>query len=70
MSKEAEFFIYLIERYADSKNKLASEILRLWDSLDITDLIFNLYGMYHIERLENAFDDIDQLIEEHKAEWA
>jgi hypothetical protein len=62
MSKEADFFIYLIERYAKAKQKTAPEILQQWDSLRLTDFIYELYELYHVERLENAFDDIDNLI--------
>ena len=64
MSKETEFFIYLIERYAEYKNTSSPEILKHWDSLGITDMIYNLYEMYHCETLENAFDDIDELVKE------
>ena len=64
MSKESEFFIYLIERYAEYKNSSAPEILTQWASLGITEMIYNLYEMYHCESLENAFDDIDELVKE------
>ena len=64
MSKEGEFFIYLLERYADYKKEKASEILKLWDRTDLTNLIYDLYDIYHVERLENAFEDIDKLVEE------
>ncbi len=64
MSKEAEFFIYLIERYAEKKGIAADAVLRQWDKLGLTDLIYNMYEIYHCERLENAFDDIDALIRE------
>ena len=64
MSKEAEFFIYLLERYADFKKEKAIEILKLWDRTDLTNLIYDLYDIYHVERLENAFEDIDKLVEE------
>ena len=64
MSKESEFFIYLIERYAEYKNSSAPEILTQWDSIGITEMIYNLYEMYHCESLENAFDDIDELVKE------
>lgn len=66
MSKEAEFFIYLIERYAEVKQTTARKILELWDSLDLTNFIYDMYEMYHVERLENAFNDIDELILEKK----
>jgi hypothetical protein len=32
----------------------------------LTDFIYSMYEIYHIERLENAFDDIDRLILEKK----
>lgn len=66
MSKETDFFIYLIERYAESKGKTAAQVLQLWDSLNLTDFIYNMYEIYHAERLQNAFDDIDELISEEQ----
>lgn len=67
MSKETKFFIYLIERYAKHKDKTADQVLREWDELELTDFIYDMYEIYHIERLQNAFDDIDSLIEEKSA---
>ena len=66
MSKEMEFLIFLLEQYADYKNTTADEILKLWDDLDLTDFICDKYERYHTERLENAFDDIDELIRERR----
>ena len=57
------YLVYLLERYADYK-KNADAILRMWDQVDITKLIYDLYDIYHVERLENAFEDIDKLLEE------
>ena len=62
MSKEMEFFILLLEQYAYSKGKGADEVLKQWESLGISDLIFDMYERYHQEAIENAFTDIDQLI--------
>ncbi len=61
-----EFFIYLIEHYAFAKGTTADKVLKLWDELKLTDLIFDMYPRYHTERLENAFDDIDELILERE----
>jgi hypothetical protein len=36
--------------------------LRKWDELGVTNLIFDMYELYHAERLQNAFDDIDELM--------
>lgn len=64
MSKEAKFFIYLIERYAERKNTTAEKVLKQWECLALTDFIYDMYELYHIERLENAFADIDEMIRE------
>ena len=63
MSKEMNFFIYLLEKYADKKNKNASDSLKEWDKLNITQLIYDMYEKYHTETLENAFEDIDKILE-------
>jgi hypothetical protein len=67
MSRETSFFIYLIERYAAYKKTSADRILALWDSLDLTDFVYDMYELYHSERLQNAFDDIDVLIAERQS---
>lgn len=64
MSKEGKFFIYLIERYAEAKGITAEKVLKQWDELGLTTFIYEMYELYHIERLENAFNDIDSLIME------
>ena len=63
MSKEMEFFTFLMEQYARYKNTTADKILHKLDDLKLTDYVFNMYEMYHSEALENAFADIDKLIE-------
>ena len=40
----------------------------MWDQSGITKLIYDLYDIYHVERLENAFDDIDKLLEEKSSQ--
>lgn len=59
MSKEMTFFIYLLEKYAEEKGRLASDVLRQWDALGLTDFFYDMYERYHSEALENAFEDID-----------
>lgn len=59
-----EFFTFLMEQYARYKNTTADKVLRQLDELQLTDYVFNMYEMYHVEALENAFADIDKLIEE------
>lgn len=63
MTKEMEFFTFLMEQYAQYKNTTADKILRQLDELNLTDYVFNMYELYHVEAIENAFADIDKLIE-------
>ena len=63
MSKEMEFFTFLMEQYAHYKNTTADKVLHKLDELKLTDYVFNMYEMYHSEALENAYADIDKLIE-------
>ena len=67
MAREMQFFMYLIERYADYKNSTAGDILILWDELDISKYIYDMYELYHTEAIENAFADIDRLTAEKQA---
>lgn len=63
MTKEMKFFTFLMEQYAHYKNTTADKILRQLDELNLTDYVFGMYEMYHSEAIENAFADIDKLIE-------
>lgn len=64
MSKEMDFFIFLLEQYAAHKKLTVDKVLKLWDKLELTDYIYNMYELYHIESLQNAFDNIDRLTDE------
>ena len=69
MTKEQEFFIYLLEYYAKYKDMPTSKVLEELDALNLTDFICNeMYWRYHTEAIENAFEDIDKLIADKKAE--
>ena len=68
MTKEQEFFIYLLEYYAKYRDLPTSNVLDELDTLGLTDFICNdMYWRYHTEAIENAFEDIDKLIAERKA---
>ncbi|KIR02603.1 hypothetical protein P261_01418 [Lachnospiraceae bacterium TWA4] len=69
MSKESEFFAYLLEHYAFYKNTTADQILKILDEKNLTDFIYDMYEIYHVESLENAFKDIDSLISTGKPAW-
>jgi len=67
MSEKMDFFIFLIENYAAYKKTTADKVMKEWDDLNLTDFIYEMYERYHIERLENAFEDIDALVAEKKS---
>lgn len=64
MNRETEFFIYLIEKYAEYKKIPTTDILNTLERLDLTEFIYKMYERYHTEAIENAFKDIDELIKE------
>ena len=60
-NEELWFFGYLLECYANAKERNAGEVLREWDEKGITQEIYDGYFAYHQERMENAYEDIDSL---------
>lgn len=64
MTEEMEFFTFLMEHYARYKNTTADKILHQLDDLNLTEYVFNMYWRYHIEALQNAYNDIDRLMSE------
>lgn len=69
MSKEFRFFSYLLESYAQEKGTSASEILKELDAKGLTDYVYKMYDLYHVEAIENAYADIDSLIMTGKTAW-
>lgn len=69
MSEKMKFFLFLIERYAQHKEKPTGEVLKEWDAHGITQKIFDGYWEYHTERIENAFEDIDSLLATGSHAW-
>ena len=63
MTKEMEFFSFLMEQYAAYKGTTANKILAQLEEKNLTDFVYNMYERYHTEALGNAFDDIDRLLE-------
>lgn len=63
MAKEFRFFTYLLESYAAYKGTDAASVLKALDEKNLTDFVFNMYELYHSEAIENAFMDLDSLIE-------
>ena len=65
ISDKNEFFIFLLEKYAEIKKASSKSILNLWKEKDIIDYINDMYEQYYSERIENAIDDIDRKIAEY-----
>ena len=55
MSKEFKFFTFLLESYAKYKGVTAAEVLKILDEKNLTDFVYNMYEIYHIEAIENAY---------------
>lgn len=69
MSEEMEFFSYLLELYADHKKKTTGDVLKEWDDHGITQKIYDSYWEYHTERIENALEDISNLLATGEHAW-
>jgi len=59
MSNESKFFILLIEKYAYYRGMKGHEVLALFKSHQLIDYIYDMYELYHVEDLHNAFEDLD-----------
>ena len=62
LSKEMDFFIFLLNHYAAYKNNSADKILNELDEKNLTDFVYSMYEMYHSEAIENTYKDIDSLL--------
>ena len=69
MTEEMKFFIYLLENYATYKNRYTGEVLYEWDANGVTQAIYDNYWLYHTERIENAYMDIDSMMDTGKPAW-
>ena len=57
-----------MEYYAQYRDMPTSKVLAELEELELVDFICNgMYWRYHTEAIENAFEDIDQLIAEKRA---
>ena len=62
LPKEFEFFASLVEQYAASRGTTADKVLAALDAKGKTDFVYGMYDRYHVEAMENAFNDIDRLL--------
>lgn len=54
--------MYLIQSYAWHKNMNPNDVFEKLKSKNLYKFVLNSYEVYHIECLENAFDELDQLL--------
>jgi len=62
MSREFKFFIYLLERYAARNGETADITYQRLVDHDAVDYAMNMYELYHVESLDNAFADLDRKV--------
>ena len=59
MSKEFRFFIYLLEHFAERLDCSAADLYDRLEKAGLLDYAENMYELYHVESLDNAFADLD-----------
>ena len=59
MSKEFRFFIYLLECFAAHRGETATETYDRLEKAGLLDYAENMYELYHVESLDNAFADLE-----------
>ena len=69
LSKEFRFFTYLLESHAQHKNTTAGNVLKTLDEKGLTDFVYKMYDLYHVEAIENAYMDLDSLIATGQPAW-
>ena len=60
MSKEFRFFVYLLERYAEHLGEPADVVYGRMAQKGLVDYAIKMYELYHVEAIENAFEDLDR----------
>lgn len=59
MSKEFRFFVYLLEHFAAHRSETADETYDRLEKAGLLDYAENMYELYHVESLDNAFADLE-----------
>ena len=59
MSKEFRFFIYLLEHFAERLDCSAADLYDRLEKAGLLDYAENMYELYHVESIDNAFADLD-----------
>ncbi|MCD8317257.1 MAG: DUF3791 domain-containing protein [Eggerthellaceae bacterium] len=63
MTEEMKFFIYLLENYAAYRQMAAMDVYTELQEHGLIEHVYDMYTQYHAEAIENAFDDMDRLLD-------
>jgi hypothetical protein len=63
LSKEMQFFVFLLNNYAAGKGLSPKTVYDDFKKGGILEYINEMYFIYHQESLTNAFEDIDSILE-------
>ena len=69
MDDQFHFFTYLLGSYAQHKNTTAGTVLKTLNEKGLTDFVYKMYDLYHVEAIENAYMDLDSLIATGQPAW-
>ena len=69
MTDELKFFILLLEKYAYDKNIPTADVLRELEEKNLVQEVYDSYPVYHTERIENAYEDMEHLMKTGKHLW-
>lgn len=59
MSREFRFFVYLLEHFAAHRGETAADTFDRLERAGLLDYAQNMYELYHVESLDNAFADLE-----------
>ena len=60
---------FLIERYADQKQRSIADVIKEWDEKNITQEIYDGYWEYHQETLDPTISPYSPLASTRKRAW-
>ena len=69
MTDELKFFILLLAKYAYDKNIPPADVLRELEEKNLVSEVYDSYPVYHTERIENAYEDMEHLMKTGKHLW-
>jgi hypothetical protein len=62
MSEEAQYLIFLTEQYAAAKSLSGNQVYNIFKEKKLFPHIHSMFYTYHTERVENAIEDIERML--------